>query len=100
MEQMEYQLEGLNCIILAQSGNDTPIWRNEFTHKEELEARDYVTKFGNPYDLDRCEYRGCQVSYSMIGHEANPDLKKNFDPKQIIRKAILKQHPFKSNKGY
>lgn len=96
-EQMEKQLNGLPCVILAQSGNDTPLWQNQISMQDRFEIVNHIKSFLAPYGfLELTENRGCQVSLSLIGHNVNQELKKNFDPKQIIRRAILKQHPFKS----
>lgn len=95
-ERLEYQLDGLKCTILAQSGNDTPLWQNKLTDKEDKEIVLHVQKFSNLCNGGMLEYRGCQTSFSFIGHKENIERKKQFDPKQIIRQAILKQHPFKS----
>lgn len=95
-EQMTYQLDGLSCTILAQSGNDTPLWQNKLTLREKNEAVAHYKKFFTTEPIGCMEDRGCQMALSFIGHKANPERKKNFDPKQKIRQAILKQHPFKS----
>lgn len=95
-EQMEYQLDGLLCTILAQSGNDTPLWKNELTGKEYFECERHFLQFLSLGTQDVIENRGSQIAVSLVGHNRNSKIKKIFDPKQIIRQAILKQHPFKS----
>lgn len=95
-KQMEKQLDGLPCVILAQSGNDTSLWQNKLSAQEQFEINRHIYTIGGVFDTEHYDSRGCQVAYSFTGHNAEKELKKNFDPKQIIRKAILKQHPFKS----
>lgn len=96
-QQIEYQLDGLPCTILAASGNDTPLWKNKLTEREFEQVYKHIDYFAptNP-DEDLYDNRGCQLSYSFLGHNADIQYKKNFDPQQKIRQAILKQHPFKS----
>ncbi len=94
--QMEYQLDGLKCTILSQSGNDTPLWKNELTTFEKSYIFNHIDKFGNSEDYSKAEDRGCQIAYSFVGHNRSPYTKKNFDSKQKIREIILKEHPFKS----
>lgn len=95
-EQMEYQLDGLKCTILAQSGNDTPLWKNELNNKEIIEVQAHCWSCGGNLQEEYLENRGGQFSFSLIGHRAHLNQKKQFDPQQKIRQAILKQHPFKS----
>ena len=93
-EQMEYQLDGLKCITLAQSGNDTPLWQNKLSKEEKHEIYKHI------FSLDWCiepfmiEDRGCQLSPSLIGHKAPTNIKKKFDPDQKIRRKLLKKCPF------
>lgn len=96
-ERLEYQLDGLKCTILAQSGNDTPLWQNKLNIKEVAEIKKHIKSYdGLPNDSFFCENRGNQISYSFKGHNARIELKKKFDPDQKIRKQILKKCPFKS----
>ncbi len=96
-ERLEYQLDGLKCTILAQSGNDTPLWQNKLDREETIEIIRHLDLFvPTRTGKELVEIRGSQVSYSILGHKADVSYKKTFDPKQKIRQAILKQHPFKS----
>lgn len=110
-EQMKYQLDGLKCEIMAQSGNDTKYWKNKLTHKEKQEILNHINKvviavqrlryfgFLNLVHLrrikpDLIDDRGCQISLSLLGHNAKIEDKKLFDPDNKIRKAVLKEEPF------
>lgn len=94
-EQMEYQLDGLSCTILAQSGNHTPLWENRLTKKEAEEVYKHANKIisVNP---NMIEHRGCQIAFSLTGHNAPLEIKGKYDPDRKKRKAILKKYPFKS----
>lgn len=94
-EQMEYQLDGLKCTILAQSGNDTPLWQNKLTEEEITEIYQHICKL-QTVKFDMIENRGCQIAFSLIGHHALKDKKANFDPNRKIRKFLLDREPFKS----
>lgn len=94
-EQMEYQLDGLPCIIMAQSGNDTPLWFNKLTDKEITEIHSHINKIIE-VEYDMLEDRGCQITLSLVGHNANINLKKSFDPDHNKRKEMLRKTPFKS----
>jgi hydroxymethylpyrimidine pyrophosphatase-like HAD family hydrolase len=101
--QMEKQLQGLNCIILAQSGNDTPRWKKKLTTEEKRECYEHIARvkhrfpqyFTKPF-YDLIQDRGCQVSLSLLGHEMPIEEKLNFDPTKIVREEILKAIPFQS----
>lgn len=95
-ERLEYQLDGLKCTILAQSGNDTPFWKNKLTVEEKEEVVKHIKLLGYPTGSKNIEDRGCQISYSFVGHNADIGLKKNFDEDRKLRKWFLKQFPFKS----
>ena len=94
-EQISYQLNNLSCTILAQSGNDTPLWQNYLTWEQIDEIKAHVNSF---YGLgtSNLQDRGCQASFSFTGHNAPIEQKKNFDPTGKIRQHILKKFPFKS----
>lgn len=95
--QMKYQLDGLKCLTMAQSGNDmSPLWRNELSPKEKEEILKHIKSTKIKIEHDMLEDRGCQIALSMVGHHAKIELKRAYDPDQKKRKAILKKHPFKS----
>lgn len=94
-EQMKLQLDGLKCEIMAQSGNDTSLWQNKLNKKEIIEIENHIHKFSNIYP-DQLENRGCQIAFSFVGHHAEIENKKAFDPTRKIRKTLLKRIPFQS----
>lgn len=103
-EQMEKQLKGLNCTILAQSGNDTPRWKHKLNFQEKIEIHTHIAKimmhynqyFNKPH-REMVEDRGCQITLSLVGHNADIELKKIFDPDKRRRKRILHKIPFESS---
>lgn len=93
--RIERQLDGLPCIIMAQSGNDTDLWKNKLTLEEKMEVFEHINKLDTEWSL-KTEDRGCQISYSFIGHAAPMEQKKQFDHTGIIRRRVLKRTPFNS----
>src|SRR3990167_7851367 len=92
-ERMIKQLKGLNCILMAQSGNDTIFWQDKLNNKEINEIYQHIDKIVC-IEPDMLQNRGCQVSLSFTGHHANIEKKKMFDPDGIVRINILKEFPF------
>jgi phosphomannomutase len=99
--------------VMPQSGNesylnDRLIWRNELdeatlacirTHIEEIRSSASYKRIVSAYvpdEKDIVEFRGGQVSFSMIGHNALLSRKTLFDPDASIRRALLKEFPFDS----
>jgi phosphomannomutase len=72
------------------------IWENQMNWMQKFEVLDYahtiVAKklFPQKNIHDLISDRGCQVSYSLIGHNQKIDVKEKFDPTQ------QKRFPFKS----
>lgn len=94
-ETMEKQLTGVNCTILAQSGNDTELWQNNLMGQEKGRIFQHIKKYDSKEEYgDLIEDRGSQLVYSFVGHHAPLELKKKFDPNSSKRKAVLAKHPF------
>ena len=91
-EQMEKQLCGLPCILLAQNGNDTPYWKNTLTLAQRMVINYHITQYASIGE-DHVEDRGCQISYSFTGHHAPIEVKKAFDPDGSIRRGVLLENP-------
>lgn len=100
-KQMAFQLDNFESLYMAQNGNDVEgFWKNEIVERP-LEIFDHIASLFrlSPSDSqDLIEHRGCQISLSMIGHHAPLELKKKYDPTKKKRRALLKKHPFKSDK--
>ena len=93
------------CTVMAQSGNDTRIgenvlFQNNLTFDDVHKILDHIervsreTSNDDRLHNDRIELRGGQVSHSMIGHNAQLELKKQFDPTGKKRRSLLEKVPF------
>lgn len=98
-------------FILSQNGNSAVdksgnvLWKNILSQSQKEEVFVHIkqikNKFGESFkgavEEDTVQDRGCQVSFSCIGHNAKLEIKEAFDPKGKLRQDILKQIPFKSS---
>lgn len=104
-ERMFVQLENLiPNYLLPQSGADSPFWKKLLTQKEKETITKHVNKVKGQYpqhlgcnENDLLQDRGCQMTFSFIGHHACIHEKRIFDTDKKIRKAVLKKIPFKSS---
>jgi HAD superfamily hydrolase (TIGR01484 family) len=93
---------------MGQNGNAciTPkgevLWENKMNWLEKYEVFAYAYKifsaklFPHKDKFDLLQDRGCQISYSFIGHHEDVSKKEKFDPDHKKRAMILKKYPFKS----
>ena len=93
---------------MGQNGNAciTPrgevLWENKMNWLQKYEVLNYVhsifVKNIFPYKkkFDLLQDRGCQMSYSFIGHSEDVAKKEAFDSDKTKRSMILKKFPFKS----
>ncbi len=99
-ERIEIQMDGVPCIMMGQNGNDAPDWENKLTLQEEAEILHHLEKVakesGKLLNDEMVHHRGCQISFSFVGHNADIKKKKLFDPTKKYRNFILKKIPFKS----
>jgi len=94
-EQMESQLKGVKCKILAQNGNQTDKWINYLRDAHRKRILRHINLLKKKYGyMGEWEHRGCQISYSFTGHNAPAHIKKAFDPDKKIRQHILEIYPF------
>ena len=99
--RIKKQMGGVPCIMMGQNGNDTPDWENKLTIDEKAEIYqhlDKISKFLNVYIVNKetTHDRGCQISFSYVGHNANIEWKLLFDPDKKFREWVLKHVPFRS----
>ena len=97
------------CYILAQNGNfalhkdGKTIWAHKLSTIEKKVILFHIKTIAKKYNIilgknnDHVEDRGCQISFSLVGHHADLDLKKRFDPGGKRRAEILKAIPIESN---
>lgn len=106
-EQMLKQLGACDVsYVLAQSGNDTPFWKDQklMTEDDKREVCEYIKQvedfckdkniLGKKDDL--LQDRGSQMAFSFLGHNFDVEKKKAFDPKGDFRREVLKKFPFDS----
>lgn len=103
-KQMRAQLPEARYFLLTQNGNHAidrdgmVLWSETFS-SDQIQAIDaFIDKIRAELNLavadpnDLVEYRGSQVSYSLIGHHAPLEEKKAFDPSAQMRTRILAEH--------
>ncbi len=90
--QIKKQLDGFQCSILAQNGNDNALWKREMTIEEIRLSILHILEYSD-IKKDLLEIRGCQIGFSLIGHNAPAKMKKAFDPLGEKRKWILDTYP-------
>ncbi len=96
-------------ISMGQNGNacilpdGTPLWEKRMGWMARAEVYAYALRIYQktafmPKDAqDLISDRGCQISYSCIGHHEAVAKKEAFDPDSKIRLALLKKFPFQSD---
>lgn len=107
LEQIEKQVPIANiCFKMPQNGNDAFgtghefFWSNPLNWLEKHDIMywcwEMLHRMKTPRDkwIDCIEDRGCQISYSLIGHNAPLEEKKAFDPDGSKRREILEALPF------
>lgn len=102
-EQILKQLPSIYVPLLSQNGNRclSPefFWSKKLPEVERQEALAYINKIIEKYNIydngDLIQDRGCQISFSLIGHNADQEKKNRFDEDGFIRHTILKEnkHP-------
>lgn len=98
--------------VLAQNGNKAVFkdgrsgWANVLSPKQKKEVLAHIEKIKNNFkdifkdvkdEKDLIQDRGCQISFSLIGHNEEIGKKEAFDPGGIKRAKILNEIPFVSD---
>ncbi|MFP4539407.1 MAG: HAD-IIB family hydrolase [Candidatus Paceibacterota bacterium] len=101
-----------SIYILAQNGNyarlpgdEETLWAEELTEnmREDIERHIKKVKANFPElfekvdENDLIQDRGCQIGFSLYGHNAPVEEKEQFDPDLALRKHILLEVPFDSD---
>ena len=109
LEQLVWQIDGLNATTMGQNGNHTvhpergELWHDRLSEAERTEIFAHIAlvqskySYAVPDPADLLEDRGCQISYSIYGHNADPDDKKAFDGDFAKRRSILNDFPLVSD---
>ena len=112
LSQMEKQIPGIltkGFFVMPQTGNNVygkdgqELWKWKLDWRQQLAVLRHIEvlkRFNKIKPLtseaDTVENRGCQISYSAIGHHALLELKKKFDSNGEKRSYWLKKAPLKS----
>jgi phosphoserine phosphatase len=95
----------VNLTKMSQNGNicearDERLWERRLHVFQRMAVFSHIHKLLSTFggecldSEDLVEDRGCQVSYSLIGHNAPSEMKSAFDPDGNLRRRILKAFPF------
>lgn len=108
-EQMQKQLLSFPAVYLAQNGNHAvdartsktrQIWNNSLSGGEIKEVEEHIKKLSQQFRLKvdgtTVQYRGAQISFSIYGHDAPIEEKKDIDPTKQKRWDMLSKVPFES----
>ena len=91
-----YRLAQNGAHALDQKGE--LIWKNKLNWREKYAIFSYIMDVIDIFPVksksDLVQDRGCQVSYSIIGHNEDLDIKEDFDPTGQRRKDLLTAYPF------
>lgn len=100
-KHMDSQLGPLECTQMPQSGNFMPMWQYLLSTAEVAAIQTHISmvrsvfrKYLSWKRTDYIENRGCQISFSFMGHGATYHDKMQFDPVYGKRKEVLKKLPF------
>jgi HAD superfamily hydrolase (TIGR01484 family) len=105
-DAIKKQLDGLSCYVLGQNGNDawhndTLLWNDALTDEERKEIMSHIHSLPRSWEVpderDLIEDRGCSICYSLLGHHAPIEQKERFDPDQVKRINLLREHPLTSD---
>jgi HAD superfamily hydrolase (TIGR01484 family) len=111
LDQIKIQLAPLlvhlkpdQIFLMAQSGTECKYWKYKLSEQHKVEVYRHITqvkkllkeKLINCNEADTVQDRKTQISYSLLGHNADLETKKMFDPYQKLRQEILKTVPFHS----
>lgn len=101
IDHMNSQLATLKGTRMPQSGNIMPMWQYLLSKAEVAEIYAHMAKVRGVFRkylswkrTDYIENRGCQISFSFMGHGATYHDKMQFDPVYGKRKEVLKKLPF------
>ncbi len=103
------QTDNMPSYKLGQNGNDSVdmsgnrLWQDYLSTEEKnavlMHTSELLTlMYWDVKDAhDLIEDRGCQVSFSVVGHHEDVPYKKSFDPHSEVRLRMLLRYPFTSD---
>lgn len=105
--QIAWQIDGVPCYKLGQNGNhaltpdDAILWEERLSKHDEELIHTHIHSIPKTWPVsdpnDLVQDRGCQISYSLLGHKENLEKKEAFDPHHEVRKQLLADYPFISD---
>lgn len=105
--QIAWQTDGIACYKLGQNGNhaltpdDAILWEERLSKHDEEVIHAHIHSMPRTWEVkdenDLVQDRGCQISYSLLGHTEDISTKEAFDPHSDKRKALLAATPFVSD---
>lgn len=104
--QIAWQVDGVNCYKLGQNGNhatrpdESILWEERLSQTDKDAINNHIVSIEKTWPvsdvMDLVQDRGCQISYSLLGHNEVLEKKEAFDPHSDVRKDILVRFPFNS----
>ncbi len=104
--QIAWQVDGVNCYKLGQNGNHATkpdgniLWEERLSQTDKDTINNHIASIEKTWTVsdvtDLVQDRGCQISYSLLGHNEVLEKKEAFDPHSDVRKDILLKFPFNS----
>lgn len=99
-KQMKGAPKGIT--YLSQNGNCCKYWEHKLNQEQKNVILEHIHLIKEIYsDLfvdvdhnDLIQDRGCQITFSLVGHHADPKRKKVFDPDGERRSKIITEHAF------
>ncbi len=105
--QIGFQVDGIPCYKLGQNGNqaltpdDAILWEERLSKHDEEVVHAHIHSIPRDWEVkdenDLVQDRGCQISYSLLGHNEDIATKETFDPHGEKRSALLAAYPFVSD---
>lgn len=107
--QISKQLNYLAIIRMGQNGNHSfdrlgkELWKDTLSKHEEQSILDHIKSLrpfiphSIPDENDLVDHRGCQISFSILGHNRKVESKEACDPGQEIRQKLLSEIPLLSD---
>jgi HAD superfamily hydrolase (TIGR01484 family) len=103
-DMIVHQMDGVPCYKLGQSGNHATdidgnlLWEERLTGEQKEKVFEHIRRIPITWHVsdenDLLQDRGCQVSYSLLGHNEVLEKKEAFDHDVKKRRAILEKYPF------
>lgn len=105
--QIAWQVDGVKSFKLGQNGNhatrpdESVLWEERLSQTDKDIINHHIDSIERTWPVvkadDLVQDRGCQISYSLLGHNEVLEKKETFDPNSEVRKNILVKFPFHSD---